>query len=699
MIPILRPQLRSDLQETLQVETWRVLMEYRSLRRSQSRFTFPSTKWELAEADARMTFHGKCAFCETLIPRGEGERHVEHFRPATGAMNLDKSLDRDHYFWLAYEWDNLYYSCSTCESNKRTFFPVKGERATVEGFIAVEQPLLVDPCRDDPDEHFSFLENGSVQALDERGEVTISLLSLNRPNLVADRRSAIESIGGRLDTTTSHDYLQDGFPYAAAMRHLVARHTGMSPQEVRWHSRAGDLDYFLDRGRRTIAMADAVAPPAAVPLAIPAPAPAPTPTPTHAGYLKSIRLHNFRGVDDVFLPIADPREGRPSWLMLLGENAAGKSSVLQAVGLALLGEKQLAKLEVDLDDLITNGRRSATIELETHADPPRIELHLKRGKKFEYAAGGEGYPGLVLGYGATRLSGKEVTKKKSGKSTDEKRILNLFDPRAELTPAQRWMRGLDETNFNAVATTLKDLLRLEDEDEFRIAGRRVKLNSGETLDQLSAGYRAILALGVDMMQASAEHVTQKNLISGVVLLDEIDAHLHPRWKMDVVRILRDAFPYVQFIASTHEPLCLRGLKDGEIVLMRRDDDDRVVAEMPLKSVEGLRVDQILTSPLFGLHTTLDPELDAKFRAYYDLLARRPEERTEEEERRLEALRAEVSRYGVLGYTRRDQMVYDIIDEFLAAGGHGEVSAETKQRVLNIWRRVDLWGQRDDPRPS
>ena len=66
---------------------------------------------------------------------------------------------------------------------------------------------------------------------------------------------------------------------------------------------------------------------------------------------------------------------------------------------------------------------------------------------------------------------------------------------------------------------------------------------------------------------------------------------------------RRCFPRVSFSVTTHDPLCLKGLHDGEIVVLRRDEVDRIVAVTGLPSVEDLRVDQILTSEMFGLRAT------------------------------------------------------------------------------------------------
>jgi hypothetical protein len=174
-----------------------------------------------------------------------------------------------------------------------------------------------------------------------------------------------------------------------------------------------------------------------------------------------------------------------------------------------------------------------------------------------------------------------------------------------------------------------------------------------------------------------------------VLLDELGTHLHPRWRMVIVESLGSAFSSMQFIATTHEPLCLRGLREGEIAVMRRDGNDiRVLTDLP--SPENLRIDQLLTSPFFGLHTTIDPDVDRRFQEYYDLLA--TADLSPELSERRDTLRDELTGFGVLGYTRRDQLMYEVVDRYLAKAQKEGKSITTlplgaKKELLRIWKRV------------
>src|SRR3546814_15479912 len=99
----------------------------------------------------------------------------------------------------------------------------------------------------------------------------------------------------------------------------------------------------------------------------------------------------------------------------------------------------------------------------------------------------------------------------------------------------------------------------------------------------------------------------------LVLVDEIEAHLHPRWKLRIMKGLREALPNVTFIVTTHDPLCLRGLGANEVMVLRRIQQDVrpnsedlpyvVDSLIKIPSIDSLTIEQLLTSDLFQLFST------------------------------------------------------------------------------------------------
>lgn len=681
--------------------------------RAQQRFEFDThSLWE-PKGQVRMAlmelFNDKCAYCESPVT-GSGGRspNLEHFRPKANARNVDGSIAPDHYWWLFYEWKNLYVACQECNTNKRDQFPVVRARAPVGlsgDDLRGEEPLLLDPCFDDPAEHLRFEPTGRVKARSSgrqylsRAQLTISILGLNRDHLVKVRRQVANDtlnalrIGGE---AALRDIQRPGAPYSAVRRTVLEL-----------FSSAGASSAPLLPGFRPAAVLAADAPPAEED------APPLSPANLRIAYVTRVEIQNFRAIRALSLdlhpegtisgvsPAAESESSagftdRIGWKVLLGENGSGKSSVVQAICLALAGEANARRW-------IRRGRELLRRPAEGERAPRSgfVRLHLNRGEviefqitggKVQFTRGAEGAGTFLRAYGATRLLPSPRKRKIAEPRVVQ--IENLFDPFVPLHHASRWLAGLPRDRFDKAARTLKDLLRIPpDRDLTRDAKGNVLVPDASgapmPLHHLSDGYQTVIALAVDIMAGLPAEEVDYQRSPGIVLLDELGTHLHPRWRMVIVESLRNAFSSMQFIATTHEPLCLRGLREGEIAVMRRDGDDiGVLTDLP--SPEKLRIDQLLTSPFFGLHTTIDPDIDRRFQEYYDLLAM-PDLAPELEQRR-DALRDELAGFGVLGYTRRDQLMYEVVDRYLAKAQKQGRSITTlplgaKKELLRIWKRV------------
>jgi hypothetical protein len=310
----------------------------------------------------------------------------------------------------------------------------------------------------------------------------------------------------------------------------------------------------------------------------------------------------------------------------------------------------------------------------------------------------EGMQGPIRAYGSMRLLPESGTASEpfAVKSTD---VHNLFNPRASLLDAERWLQSQQKQVFHAFAKALKALLGIEAEKDIEILDQRVWFYINGTpirLDELSDGYQCMVALAVDFM-SSIPNVQEMEFAEGIVLLDELGTHLHPRWRMDFVRRFRACFRRVQVIGTTHEPLCLLGLGQDEVMLLRRGPDGKVEGiDKELPNPAGMRADQILTSSLFGLHSTIDPKLEQRFQQYYALLALPEEDLDTKQKEERERLANELRPYRALGFTRRDQVMYDFIDEYLAkelntvgAERRQRLKAKTMEQLRRLWAEVDI----------
>jgi len=161
------------------------------------------------------------------------------------------------------------------------------------------------------------------------------------------------------------------------------------------------------------------------------------------------------------------------------------------------------------------------------------------------------------------------------------------------------------------------------------------------LRQLGYGYQTLIAWVVDFTSRLVERYPDSpNPLAepAVVLVDEIDLHLHPRWQRELIGHLTERFPNTQFIATAHSPLVVQAAGDANIAVLRREGD-HVVIDNERGAVHGWRVDQILTSDLYELPTAWPPEFDELLKRRKELLTKT--KRSATEKRELEELQKQI----------------------------------------------------------
>ncbi|MDA1053750.1 MAG: AAA family ATPase [Planctomycetota bacterium] len=701
--------------------------DIKSRRQKRSPFESQKTGSIAIESELRELFADKCAYCER---QASVKRKVKLakalFRPCSDAMNLDGTTDPDHYWWLAYEWSNQYLVCSSCDKYKINRFPVSGTRSKPRE-VEPDRALLLDPCEDHPELYLRFHEDGRVTGVRQthdasqefdRGEMTIELLSLNRNELLKSRQLAIRGMRAAWEKFSKATYndaplralLGPQQAHLGMVRQLMAKRVldaEIAPNAtMTFIQKCHELKKLLLDELRTLAAEqhdlESISPET---------------QPTHKSsareaskqtrvvYVDSVEINNFKGIQKLRLnffegdsdpaPSLESSEGASSparWKMLLGENGTGKSTVLQAVALVLawpsLKQKSDAErkaLGLTGDKLLRDGAKSGSIKL-TLSDATTLRLSLN-AKHIKQASDPDLLP-FLRGYGATRLTHENVGPTDLGSPP---RVVadNLFSPLARLVDVETWLLQLDGTHFDIAAKAIKELVQSPQEEDLTRDTTHVRVGT-HRLDRLSDGYRSLVAVACDLMAGVPHPLSDLRNAAGIALIDELDSHLHPRWKMRVVGRLCKTFPSMQFITSTHDPLCLRGLVGGQVAVFQRNGDLVQMRDTDLPSPAGLRIDQLLTSPHFGMDSTIDPGLDDLFAEYYQLLAKRP--RTTAEELRCGVLKQRLDEHRhMLGYTRRDQLVYEIIDECLATeqtlqspDKRRELRDDTKQRIRSIW---------------
>ncbi|NQU72973.1 MAG: AAA family ATPase, partial [Rhodospirillales bacterium] len=144
------------------------------------------------------------------------------------------------------------------------------------------------------------------------------------------------------------------------------------------------------------------------------------------------------------------------------------------------------------------------------------------------------------------------------------------------------------------------------------------------IGSLSLGYRVLISWMVDFASRMFERYPKHRdplAQPAIVLIDEIDLHLHPKWQRQIISYLTELFPNTQFIVTAHSPLFVQSAVDANVVVLRREGDHVVIDNNPM-AVQGWRVDQILTSDLFGLPSARSVELDEPIERRDRILAKK-----------------------------------------------------------------------------
>ena len=116
-----------------------------------------------------------------------------------------------------------------------------------------------------------------------------------------------------------------------------------------------------------------------------------------------------------------------------------------------------------------------------------------------------------------------------------------------------------------------------------------------SIDQLSGGYRIVLALAADLARRMAQgnpHLDDPLLSEAIALIDEIELHLHPSWQQRILADLTRTFPNTQFIVSTHSPQVLTTLHPEQIVTLSREGG-RIVAGRAPEPTYGAEAGDVL----------------------------------------------------------------------------------------------------------
>lgn len=430
-----------------------------------------------------------------------------------------------------------------------------------------------------------------------------------------------------------------------------------------------------------------------------------TPSPV---YFLSLELENVRCFGPRQRLDLSDGNGRPArWTVILGENGVGKTTLLQSLACidrdfsgSFLenqlsfrwfpqrhkGDNEPALFEVNffygerLQEKIKSAECAFSYTLGRHMAQSR----LLRCDDFSFLGNEAISATLSYTYGASRRMSRNSSLTTSGKSTDKYDISNFSSlwGNVDLPNAEEWLLQADYAaskpssvqrqavhRRDEIRKILIEILPDVEDIEFTVPDEKnpqpgvlFKTHYGwVSIWDLSHGYQTLIAWVVDFARRMFERYPEsKNPLAepAVVLVDEIDLHLHPTWQRSLMSYLTERFPNTQFIVTAHSPLIVQGAKDVNVVLLRRKGDHVVIENRDSESIRNWRVDQILTSDLFGLESLRPPYVEEKLAERRKLLSKG--KLTKKDRERIEKLEAEIGPLPT-GDTPQEIKAMDIIN--------------------------------------
>lgn len=428
-------------------------------------------------------------------------------------------------------------------------------------------------------------------------------------------------------------------------------------------------------------------------------------------YLKKLEIENVRCFGSKQRVDFTDEKGKISqWTVILGDNGTGKTSILRSI-VSLLPSPQsfLGKrshLETEYNLSINNGWRNAwslkrneekeskislTIsQTEVPFENEEHELEMDLSFTMNYKTTNIDYfgqglskfdtklfsPVYCFAYGANRKMAEKSLFDDNFRNTSEtlfkddallqnssEYFLRLDYETAKSKKGSQELKRVKELLLRVLPNGVKDIKVVKAERLRREV--HVKTDFGwVNLNELSLGYKTTIAWLIDFATKMIYYHENSNSPfdePAILIIDEIDLHMHPAWQREIIENLTRIFTKTQFIVTAHSPLIAQAALNSNLVLLKRVGD-RIKVENTPDVIRSWRIDQVLTSDLFGLKESRPKEIEKKIKKRRILLKK--ENLSEKQIDELQKLNAEIDAMPI-GETKAEIDAMEILKDFAA----------------------------------
>lgn len=321
-------------------------------------------------------------------------------------------------------------------------------------------------------------------------------------------------------------------------------------------------------------------------------------------YIVGFKSQNVQHIADFELTLAKEFK---SFIVLTGENGAGKTWLLEHVFKAINQRIHVTTKH--------NGTKGLfTVRAIEQGDLVDLSYTIQKDNS-ELLRGIHNLSFKLAVYSANRL---RIHSEQSTASNMRKDYFgeNSFDSDRLLRNGEYWLKmkllagrkDLVQEGMNVLKSLMPNVIKVDyrqDAQEGVIFQYHTEYGI-ESIQTISAGNKVILALIGDLFSRLWDNqleIKQAKDLTGIVFIDEIEAHLHPNWQRKFPQLLAQTFPKVQFVVSTHTPMTILGLPKNSVLLhVDNNEDGEITVEQLELDFWNMLPQQILTSPVFGLES-------------------------------------------------------------------------------------------------